>query len=129
MKAIWTTTAMLAGLALAGCDKPTPPGVAGVCYQVLTPKGAPVQFKPIADHIKAIEYCGAKLEVIRIGFLRMGGSRHELTGAYGDQFLFLDAEGVSVSSALDGVRYQLMTRTSDGRLVRPGYNNTVPAGP
>jgi hypothetical protein len=56
----------------------------------------------------------------------MGGSIHEIQGAYGDQFLWLDQSGVSASKTLNGPRFVMMARTPDGKLVRPGYTGAQP---
>jgi hypothetical protein len=118
-----------AGLGLSGCAGPTPHGDANVCYELTFPKGQAPRYIPLARNVAKLEDCAGKLEGIRINFLRLGGTIHEIAGAYNDQFLFLDPSGVYASTTLTGPRYMLMGRTSDGRLVRPGYMDTQPAGP
>jgi hypothetical protein len=117
-----------AGLALSGCAGPTPHGALNVCYQLAFPKGQPPRYVEVARNVAKLEDCAGKLEGIRINFLRLGGSIHEIAGAYNDQFLFLDPSGVYASTTLTGPRYVVMQRTSDGRLVRPGYIDTQPVG-
>jgi hypothetical protein len=118
-----------AGLALSGCAGPTPHGAQNVCYQLAFPKGQPPRYVEVARNVAKLEDCAGKLEGIRINFLRLGGSIHEIAGAYNDEFLFLDPSGVYASTTLTGPRYAVMQRTSDGRLVRPGYIDTQPVGP
>ncbi len=118
-----------AGFALSGCAGPAPHGAPNVCYQLAFPKGQPPRYVEVAANVAKLEDCAGKLEGIRINFLRLGGSIHEIAGAYNDQFLFLDPSGVYASTTLTGPRYTVMQRTSDGRLVRPGYIDTQPVGP
>jgi hypothetical protein len=122
--------AAAAAVALTACEKkveaPTDPGV---CYQVLFQKDGSVKFNKIADKQPSIEYCAARLEELRMRFLRLGGTRHEITGAYQGRFLWVNPGGVSISTRLDGGRFQALTRTADGRLAIPGYvarENGVP---
>jgi hypothetical protein len=116
----------VAAAGLSGCSGAVPPGDAGVCYQVIYKHGQPSRYVKVADHVASLEECAARLEIIRISFLRMGGSIHEIDGAFTDQFLFIDASGVYAAKSLNSPRYLLMHRTADGRLVRPGYINTTP---
>ena len=118
-----------AGFTLSGCAGPTPHGDPNVCYQLTFPKGQPPRYVEVARKVAKLEDCAGKLEGIRINFQRLGGSIHEISGAYNDQFLFLDPSGVYASTTLAGPRYVVMQRTSDGRLVRPGYIDTQPVGP
>jgi hypothetical protein len=117
----------LVALALAGCTGPTPSGEPDVCYQLTFPKWETPTYVVVARNVGTLEDCAGKLEGIRINFLQMGGSIHEIQGAYGDQFLWLDTSGVYASKTLNGPRFIMMTRTGDGKLVRPGYVNTEPA--
>lgn len=131
MRKIAMTGAALAaaGMALSGCAGPRPHGDPNVCYQLTFPKGKAPAYVVVARNVAKLEDCAGKLEGIRINFLRLGGSIHEISGAYNDQFLFLDPSGVYAATTLTGPRYVLMQRTSDGRLVRPGYIDTQPVGP
>ena len=74
----------------------------------------------MADNQPQIEFCAARLEEVRLRFLRMGGSRQEITGSYQGQFIFIDRGGVWLSQTLDGGRFNAMARTGDGRLAMPG---------
>lgn len=112
----------LAALALAACgggdEAPYEPGV---CFAVEA-GGAdePPVFNKLADNQPQIEHCAARLEEMRLRFLRQGGSRQEIIGAYQGQYIFLDQEGVWIGKTLDGSRFILMARTGDGRLAVPG---------
>jgi hypothetical protein len=121
--------AAAASFTLSGCAGPAPHGAPNVCYQLTFPKAQPPRYIEVARNVGKLEDCAGKLEGIRINFLRLGSSIHEISGAYNDQFLFLDPSGVYASTTLTGPRYILMQRTSDGRLMRPGYIDTQPVGP
>ena len=115
--------AMAAGaLALAACEKAVEaPFDRGVCYAVERGgKGEAPRFNKVADNQPQIEFCAARLEEVRLRFLRMGGSRQQITGSYQGQFIFIDREGVWYSQTLDGGRFNAMARTGDGRLAMPG---------
>lgn len=118
-----------AGFTLSGCAGPRPHGDPNVCYQLTFPKGQAPRYVEVARNVGKLEDCAGKLEGIRINFLRLGSTIHEIAGTYNDQFLFLDPSGVYASTTLTGPRYVLMQRTSDGRLMRPGYIDTQPVGP
>ena len=120
---ITAITAIAAGaLGLAACEKAVEaPFDRGVCYAVETgAEGEPPRFNKVADNQPQIEFCAARLEEVRLRFLRMGGSRQEITGSYQGQFIFIDREGVWISQKLDGSRFILLARTGDGRLAIPG---------
>jgi len=109
-------------LALVACEKAVEaPFDQGVCYAVETGEdGAAPRFNKVADNQPQIEFCAARLEEVRLRFLRMGGSRQEITGSYQGQFIFIDREGVWISPTLAGSRFILLARTGDGRLAIPG---------
>lgn len=109
------------GLALmAACaEQVRPPREAGVCYAVTRPDGE-LRFSVVARDQPQLEYCAARLEEMRVRFLRMGGSTRDVTGVYQGQFIFVDARGVSTSRTLEGVRFFALARTGDGRLAVPG---------
>jgi hypothetical protein len=127
--AIIGAAAAAASFTLSGCAGPTPHGDPSVCYQLTFPKAQAPRYIVVARNVAKLEDCAGKLEGIRINFLRLGGSIHEIAGAYNDQFLFLDPSGVYAATTLTGPRYMLFGRTSDGRLMRPGYMETQPVGP
>ena len=108
----------LGALALAACgggnEAPYEPGV---CFAVEAGEaGEPPVFNKLADNQPQIEHCAARLEEMRLRFLRQGGSRQEITGAYQGQFIFLNREGVWIGKTLDGSRFSF------------GYETTVGSG-
>ncbi|MDO9588597.1 MAG: hypothetical protein Q8R45_05335 [Brevundimonas sp.] len=118
-----TIAAVGAGLVvLAGCQQAVEaPFDPGVCYAVEAgAEGEAPRFNKVADNQPQIEFCAARLEEVRLRFLRMGGSRQEIIGSYQGQFIFIDRAGVWISRTLDGGRFNLLARTGDGRLAMPG---------
>ena len=115
-------TAGALAVTLAGCDRAVEaPFEPGVCFAVEPgAEGEPPTFNKLADNQPQIEFCAARLEEMRLNFLRLGGSRQEVTGAYQGQFIFIDREGVWIGKSLDGSRFILLARTGDGRLAMPG---------
>jgi hypothetical protein len=87
---------------------------------VATPDDAPPRLQKIADDQPQLELCAARLEEMRLRFLRMGGSNQEIAGAYQGRFIFIDREGVKIGKSLNGSRFFAMARTGDGRLAIPG---------
>lgn len=116
------TGVALGAAALSACGESPQkaPVDQGVCYHV----GKIVDGKPhlnvVARDQPQIEFCAARLEEMRLNFLRMGGSKTEVTGAYQGQYIFIDRAGVRFSKTLDGARFMALTRTGDGRLAIPG---------
>ncbi|HST92262.1 MAG TPA: hypothetical protein VLJ13_08710 [Brevundimonas sp.] len=108
-------------LAVGACQKSTEaPFDAGVCYAVQAgAEGEAPQFNKVAEAQPQIEFCAARLEEMRVRFLRMGGSRQEVVGSYQGQFIFIDRAGVWISRTLEGPRFILLARTGDGRLAIP----------
>lgn len=101
-----------------GVEAPYEPGV---CFSVETgAEGEAAAFHKLAEDQPQIEHCAARLEEMRLRFLRQGGSRQEITGAYQGQYIFIDREGVWIGKSLDGSRFFLLARTGDGRLAMPG---------
>lgn len=117
-----TLIALAGGLAaLAACQKTTEaPYDRGVCYAVEQgEEGEPPTFNKVADDQPQIEFCAARLEEMRLRFLRLGGTRREVVGSYQGQFIFIDRAGVWISKSLEGSRFILLARTGDGRLAIP----------
>jgi hypothetical protein len=113
--------ALGAALATAACDNsPKAPTEAGVCYHVVPLTGGKLRFNEVARNQPNLENCAARLEAMRLEFLRLGGNTFELVGAYQGQFLFLQVEGVFVAQSLTSIRYPALVRTGDGRLAIPG---------
>lgn len=114
---------LIAGaLVLGACQQPVKaPFDAGICF-VVEPgeNGDAPRFNVLARNQPQIEFCAARLEEMRLRFLRLGGTRREVVGAYQGQFIFIDRAGVSISRTLDGSRFVLLARTGDGRLAMPG---------
>ena len=108
-------------LALGACEKTTEaPFDQGVCYAVeLRAEGEAPRFNKVAADQPQIEFCAARLEEMRLRFLRMGGSRRDVIGSYQGQFIFIDRAGVWISKTLEGSRFILLARTGDGRLAIP----------
>ena len=122
MRFVALTAAAVSTLALAACEKAIEaPFDEGVCYAVEAgAEGEPPRFNKVADNQPQIEFCAARLEEVRLRFLRLGGSRQEVTGSYQGQFIFINRGGVLLSRTLDGGRFNFMARTGDGRLAMPG---------
>lgn len=114
--------AAVAGTALLGAcsNEPKYEFADGACYFVATPDNAPPRLQKIADDQPQLELCAARLEEMRLRFLRMGGSNQEIAGAYQGRFIFIDREGVKIGKSLNGSRFFAMARTGDGRLAIPG---------
>lgn len=115
--------AMSLGLtALGACQQTVEaPYDRGVCYAVeLGENGEPPRFNVVAENQPQIEFCAARLEEMRQRFLRLGGTRREIIGAYQGRFIFIDRAGVSFGQTLDGSRFMALARTGDGRLAIPG---------
>lgn len=96
------------------------PAERNVCFHVAPLKDGKVKFNKLQDNVQNIESCAASLEGMRLKFLRIGGQMQEIMGAYNGQFLFLQKEGVFVSTSYAGSRYLLLVRTGDGRLAMVG---------
>jgi len=107
--------------ALSACQQtvqaPTDPGV---CWHYVEEDDGKPRFNKVADGQRSIEFCAARLEEMRVNFLRFGSSRREIVGAYQGRFIFVDRAGISTAESLDGGRYTLLVRTGDGRLAAPG---------
>ena len=113
----------IAALTLAGvgaCSSSTrAPDAPGVCHHV-SREGEELRFNVLAENVESIEFCAARLEEMRINFLRLGGSVQEITGAYQGQFIFIERSGVYFGQTLEGGRFFALARTGDGRLAVPG---------
>ncbi|MDY6923654.1 MAG: hypothetical protein SWI22_06835 [Pseudomonadota bacterium] len=110
------------GLALAACSGAVEaPYEPGVCFAVeVDEDGGPPAFNRLAEDQPQIEHCAARLEEMRVRFLRQGGSRQDITGAYQGSYIFIDREGVWIGKSLEGSRFIALARTGDGRLAVPG---------
>jgi hypothetical protein len=114
----------LASLALVGLVACAPevqaPTDAGVCWRMITPKGAKPKFLKLTENQPDMEHCAANLEAVRIKFLRMGGTIDEVDGAFQGEFIFIDKHGVSAAPSLSATPFPALVRTGDGRLAVPG---------
>ena len=111
-----------AGLVAACSSGPEAPSEPRVCYHYGNPgaEGEEPRFNEVAEDVESLEHCAAQLEVMRLNFLRMGGSNRDIVGAYGGQFIFIDRAGVWAAKDYEGGRFFTMTRSGDGRLIVPG---------
>ncbi|MEG2731156.1 hypothetical protein [Brevundimonas sp.] len=129
MRPVYKTALMVgmlgaAGLGLSACSSTEveAPMDEGVCYHVgkdATQKGG-LRFNVVARDQPQIEFCAARLEEMRLRFLRLGGTNRDMVGAYQGQFIFIDRGGVKFGKTLTGQRFFALTRTGDGRLAIPG---------
>lgn len=128
MRPILLSAAALAltGLTACGMTSTRAPDDRGICYHVVQ-EGDEVRFNVLAEEQESIEFCAARLEEMRLNFLRMGGSTREITGAFQGQFIFIERSGVYFGQTLEGGRFFALARTGDGRLAIPGVIQREPA--
>lgn len=119
-------TLVFAGLSACGSASTRAPVERGVCYHVVR-EGEEIRFNVLAEEQESIEFCAARLEEMRLNFLRMGGSTREITGAFQGQFIFIERSGVYFGQTLEGGRFFALARTGDGRLAIPGVIQREPA--
>lgn len=106
---------------LSACETaPRAPNDPGVCYSVARPEGGDLTFNVVARDQSQIETCAARLEEMRLNFLRLGGTNRDVVGAYQGRFIFVDRRGISFGQRIDGPRFFALARTGDGRLAVPG---------
>lgn len=121
IRSVLVLTLSSAALAACGDAQTRPPEERGVCYSVVPGEGGqPARFNVVARDQPQIEHCAARLEEMRLRFLRLGGSNREVIGAYNGQLLFIDRRGVFFGKTLEGSRFFALARTGDGRLAMPG---------
>lgn len=120
MRALIVLAAAAAALGACQSSDVHPPSEPGVCWHVVRERSGEVRFNRVAEDQPNMEQCAARLEEMRVRFMRMGGTRREVVGAYGDRYLFVDSAGVWLSQKLDGGRFIALRRTGDGRLAIPG---------
>ena len=114
--------AAAASTGLAGCSKPglEAPFDKGVCFQFVPSGDNAGKFNKISEKVPSLEYCAAYLEGMRQRFLRLGGNRTQMMGAYQGQFIFLEPRGIFTAPNLKARPYLALVRTGDGRLAVPG---------
>jgi len=107
--------------ALAGCSDNSlkAPTEVGVCWHLVRVEGE-YRFNRLAANQPQLEYCAARLEDMRLNFMRLGSAQTEVVGAYQGQFIFLQREGVFTAKSLSSTPYLALVRTGDGRLAIPG---------
>ena len=81
-RAVLTLASLTALVGLAGCEQSAPDEV-GVCWHMVPGKDGKPTFNRLADHVPNLETCAMKLEVMRLNFLRIGGTHTEIAGAAG----------------------------------------------
>lgn len=113
--------AAAAVLALGGCSDTSlkAPTDVGVCWHLVRVEGE-YRFNRLAADQPQLEYCAARLEDMRLSFMRLGSAQTEVVGAYQGQFIFLQREGVFTAKSLNATPYLALVRTGDGRLAIPG---------
>lgn len=111
-----------AAAAMAGCadNSLQAPTEAGVCWHLVQLKDGKYRFNRLAEHQPNLENCAARLEDMRLRFLRLGSTATDVIGAYQGQFLFLQREGIFTAANVNATRYLVLVRTGDGRLAMPG---------
>ena len=85
------------------------------------------RFYALKRDVPDLEHCAAALDGMRVHFLAMGGSQHEVTGVYQGEYLFIDQRGVFSANALDAPSFPTLRRTDDGRLVPPSASDEPPS--
>ena len=122
MKTVLALTLLGSAALLAACSSAVePPYDRDVCFVVeMSQDGKTPTFNKLAENQPQIEQCAARLEEMRLRFLRLGGTRRDVIGAYNGQYVFLDEEGVKIGKTLNGTRFMALARTGDGRLAVPG---------
>jgi hypothetical protein len=122
MKAMLTGLAAIGAFALGACDEGAPkaPWDKGVCWHMVRNKDGTVKFNKLAVNQPSLEYCAARLELMRRSFLSLGGPRAEVVGAFQGRFIFVERRGIFSGKRLNGSRFLTLQRTADGRLAIPG---------
>ncbi len=129
MKIAVAAAALAGALGLAACGKQVDaPMDTGICWHAVPLTNGDVRFNKLAANQPNLETCAASLEAMRLQFLSIGGSNEEIMGAYQGNFLFLTKQGVFTSQDLNGPRYFLLGRTSDGRLATASALSTGATG-
>jgi len=114
---------LIAALALSACEKKglqiEAPTQRGVCWHLADKTGGGINVNKVDENIKSLELCAAKLEIMRLSFMRMGLTTENLVGAYQGNFIFLNYKGIYTAKKFDGARYLVLVRYN-GKLVVPG---------
>lgn len=95
---------VLAGLALAGCERPvTAPGNPGVCWRQIVGVNDKPDFRIVAPNISSLENCAARLEGLR---MVNGG---EVTGAFQGRFIYVSESEITAAASPKSQRYRVFT--------------------
>jgi hypothetical protein len=105
-----------------------PPTDTGVCFHMVTNGKGEVggqvsgkyRFFVLKRDVPDLEHCAAALDAMRVHFLSLGGSSHDVTGVYQGEYLFVGSRGVFSADSLDASPFPMLTRAPDGRLVPQG---------
>ena len=132
VKAAWGAALALLAMVMAAGPSACSRGVAaptdvGVCWHVVRDAkgqtGGQVsggyRFFVLKRGVPDLEHCAAALDGMRVRFLALGGSAHDVAGVYQGQYLFVDPRGVFSANALDAPPFPMLIRTEDGRLMTP----------
>ncbi len=124
---------LLGGLALASalsaCGQGfQPPTDTGVCFHMVTAGQGQVggqvrgkyRFFVLKRDVPDLEHCASALDTMRVHFLSLGGTAHDVTGVYQGEYLFVGSRGVFSADSLDASPFPMLTRAPDGRLVPQG---------
>ena len=124
---------LLAGFALASAVSACghgvqPPTDTGVCFHMVTDGKGEVggqvsgkyRFFVVKRDVPDLEHCASALDTMRVHFLSLGGSSHDVTGVYQGEYLFVGSRGVFSADSLDASPFPMLTRAPDGRLVPQG---------
>ena len=124
--------ALRLGVCLAAVLSACSPGVTapsdpGVCWHVVRDtKGqtggrlsAGYRFFVLKRDVPDLEHCATALDAMRVRFLALGGSDHDIAGVFQGQYLFVDPRGVFSAASLQAAPFPMLTRTEDGRLMTP----------
>lgn len=126
--ALRLTGLVLAGALSACAQGVRPPADAGVCFHMVNDgKGeaggqvsGKYRFFMVKRDVADLEHCAAALDAMRVHFLSLGGSTHDVTGVYQGQYLFVGPRGVFSADTLDASPFPMLSRAPDGRLVPQG---------
>jgi hypothetical protein len=122
---IRTAVVLIALLGLCACTRQVAtPTEVDACFEVVPHKDGSVGFNRLTQHEPTMENCAGALEGMRLRFLGLGGSNHQLAGVYNGHYLFLDPGGVKTSDSIDGMRFPFLVHADDGRLVAAGADTT-----
>ena len=78
------------------------------------------RFFVLKRDVPDLEHCASALDTMRVHFLSLGGSSHDVTGVYQGEYLFVGSRGVFSADSLDASPFPMLTRAPDGRLVPQG---------